>query len=65
LTNLQRRRFRTTCDVLTDGDPVLGLEDPSHYLNALMPFSEYQHNILAHAVNERLDELPPARAPYY
>ena len=35
------------------------------YLNAVMPFSEHQHNILAHAVNERLNELSPARAPYY
>jgi hypothetical protein len=35
------------------------------YLNALMPMSEVQHNILALAVNERLKELPPPRAPYY
>lgn len=35
------------------------------YLNALMPLSELQHNILALAVNERLKELPPPRAPYY
>ena len=35
------------------------------YLNGLMPFSEFQHNILALAVNERLNELPPPCAPYY
>lgn len=35
------------------------------YLNGLMQFSELQHNMLALAVNERLNELPPPRAPYY
>ena len=35
------------------------------YLNTLMPFTLLQHNILALAVNERLNELPPPRAPYY
>jgi hypothetical protein len=35
------------------------------YLNGLMPFSEFQHNILALAVNERLQELPRPTAPYY
>jgi hypothetical protein len=35
------------------------------YLNGLMPFSQFQHNILALALNERLNELPPPRAPYY
>jgi hypothetical protein len=35
------------------------------YLNGLMPFSQLQHNILALAINERLNELPPPRAPYY
>jgi hypothetical protein len=35
------------------------------YLNGLMPFSQFQHNILALALNERLNELPPLRAPYY
>lgn len=35
------------------------------YLAGLMPMSSLQHNILAHAINERLDELgPPRRAPY-
>lgn len=35
------------------------------YLSGLMPLPSLQHNILAHAVNERLDELgPPRRAPY-
>jgi hypothetical protein len=31
------------------------------YVNALMPFSTFQHNILAAAVNE----LAPPGAPYY
>ena len=35
------------------------------YLNDLMPLSSGEHNILAQAVNERLDELPSRRAPYY
>ena len=35
------------------------------YLNALMAFAPRQHNTLAHAINERLNELPPPRAPYY
>jgi len=35
------------------------------YMNGLMPLSQFQHNILALAINERLNELPPARAPYY
>ena len=35
------------------------------YLNALMPLSHTEHNILALAVNERLNELPSPRAPYY
>jgi hypothetical protein len=34
------------------------------YLAGLMPLPSLQHNILAHAVNERLDELGPRRAPY-
>ena len=35
------------------------------YLEGLMPLPALQHNMLAHAVNERLDELgPPQRAPY-
>lgn len=34
------------------------------YLTALMPLPSLQHNILAHAINERLDELGPRRAPY-
>ena len=35
------------------------------YLNGLMPLAEFQHNILALAVNERLHELPPPQAPFY
>jgi hypothetical protein len=35
------------------------------YLAGLMPLPSLQHNILAHAINERLDEIgPPRRAPY-
>ena len=34
------------------------------YLAGLMPLPSLQHNILAHAINERLDELGPRRAPY-
>jgi hypothetical protein len=35
------------------------------YLAGLMPLASLQHNILAHAINERLDEIgPPPRAPY-
>lgn len=35
------------------------------YVAGLMPLQPLQHNILAHAINERLDELgPPQRAPY-
>ena len=35
------------------------------YLSGLMPLQSLQHNILAHAINERLDEIgPPRRAPY-
>jgi hypothetical protein len=34
------------------------------YLSGLMPLPSLQHNILAHAINERLDELGPPRAPY-
>ena len=34
------------------------------YLSGLMPLPSLQHNILAHAINERLDELGPRRAPY-
>ena len=30
-----------------------------------MPLSAHEHNVLAHAINERLAELPPPpRAPY-
>lgn len=35
------------------------------YLNGLMLFSPFQHNVLALALNERLNELPPPSAPYY
>ncbi|WP_378740447.1 hypothetical protein [Nocardia brasiliensis] len=34
------------------------------YLNGLMALPTLQHDVLAHAINERLDEIAPARAPY-
>lgn len=34
------------------------------YLSGLAPLSALQHDLLAHAVNERLDEISPPRAPY-
>jgi hypothetical protein len=35
------------------------------YLAGLMPFSTHEHNVLAHAVNERLMNQPSSpRAPY-
>jgi hypothetical protein len=43
----------------------VGKVEVEAYLAGLMPVSSLQHNILAHAINERLDELgPPRRAPY-
>ena len=35
------------------------------YLNGLMDFSPSEHNVLALAVNERLNELPRLSAPYH
>jgi hypothetical protein len=32
--------------------------------NGLAPLSSLQHDLLAHALNERLDEIAPPRAPY-
>lgn len=34
------------------------------YLNGLLPLSRVQHDLIAHAINERLDEIAPPRAPY-
>lgn len=34
------------------------------YLNGLTLMPPLQHDILAHAINERLDEIAPPRAPY-
>jgi len=34
------------------------------YLNGAITLSPLQHDILAHAINERLDEIAPAHAPY-
>ena len=34
------------------------------YLNGAIALPAFQHDMLAHAINERLDELAPPRAPY-
>jgi hypothetical protein len=34
------------------------------YLNGAMTLPAFQHDMLAHAINERLDEIAPPRAPY-
>ncbi|MBS9373635.1 hypothetical protein [Rhodococcus sp. B50] len=34
------------------------------YLNGLLPLPHLQHDLIAHAINERLDEISPPRAPY-
>jgi hypothetical protein len=42
-----------------------GLLEIDAYLNGLMPVTEHEHNVLAVAINERLNEFPQPRAPYY
>jgi hypothetical protein len=34
------------------------------YLNGAMALTPFQHDMLAHAINERLDEIAPPKAPY-
>jgi hypothetical protein len=34
------------------------------YINGAIAMPALQHDVLAHAINERLDELEPPRAPY-
>jgi hypothetical protein len=34
------------------------------YVNGAIAMPPMQHDILAHAINERLDEITPPRAPY-
>jgi hypothetical protein len=34
------------------------------YLNGAIAMPPLQHDLLAHAINERLDEIAPPRAPY-
>jgi hypothetical protein len=34
------------------------------YLNGAIALPPMQHDMLAHAINERLDEIAPPRAPY-
>lgn len=41
-----------------------GLTEIEAYISGVMTFTDLQHDILAHAINERLDELLPPRAPY-
>lgn len=35
------------------------------YLNDAMALPPVQHDVLAHAINERLNEIAPPRAPYW
>jgi hypothetical protein len=42
----------------------VGKVEVEAYLTALMPMSASQHDMLAHAINERFDEIAPPRAPY-
>ncbi|WP_413768493.1 hypothetical protein [Rhodococcus pyridinivorans] len=42
----------------------VGKMENEAYLNGLLPLSRLQHDLLAHAINERLDEIAPPRAPY-
>ncbi|MFD4368510.1 hypothetical protein [Rhodococcus sp. NPDC058521] len=35
------------------------------FLSGLMPLHRIQQDMIAHAINERLDELEPPRAPYH
>lgn len=41
-----------------------GLTEVEAFLSGLMEFGDLEHDILAHAINERLDELAPLRARY-
>jgi hypothetical protein len=34
------------------------------YLNGAIALPAFQHDMLAHAINERLEEIAPPRAPY-
>src|SRR5882757_10512362 len=34
------------------------------YLNGAIALPAFQHDMLAHAINERLDEIAPPAAPY-
>jgi hypothetical protein len=34
------------------------------YLNGALALPAFQHDMLAHAINERLDEIAPPKAPY-
>ncbi|MCM6779003.1 hypothetical protein NDR87_36620 [Nocardia sp. CDC159] len=42
-----------------------GLLEIDGYLNGLTTLAPLQHDILACAINERLDEITPPRAPYH
>ncbi|MFX1756348.1 hypothetical protein [Rhodococcus sp. As11] len=42
----------------------VGKVEVEAYLNGLLPLPHLQHDLIAHAINERLDEIAPPRAPY-
>lgn len=41
-----------------------GVMELDAYLNGAIAMPALQHDILAQAINERLDEIAPGRAPY-
>lgn len=41
-----------------------GLFEVDAYLNGAIALPPLEHDMLAHAINERLEELAPRRAPY-
>ncbi|CAM4074082.1 hypothetical protein NONI108955_07495 [Nocardia ninae] len=43
---------------------IIGRMEMEAYLSGLMELPPLQHDMLALAINERLDEIAPARAPY-
>ncbi|WP_107657036.1 hypothetical protein [Nocardia suismassiliense] len=43
---------------------IIGRMEMEAYLSGLMELPSLQHDMLALAINERLDEIAPARAPY-
>ncbi|MFI9402261.1 hypothetical protein [Nocardia sp. NPDC052316] len=43
---------------------IIGRMEMEAYLSGLMEVPALQHDMLALAINERLDEIAPVRAPY-